>query len=279
MSCTKHRGRMHDTIRNLHRRPPVVRASLASATPGPGESAGMLDRRRRKTRPRRRSRMTLGACVVAVLLATASVTAGAAWAATGGLPGTGDTTFNPAGNSEDNHCISPEGVDANELLGISEQLVEPSFCDVVQAGEFYVFFNAVWYMNTFWEAAPADYTPSAPTPLEDFTSKVRSMTYVVDPGTKHERSYRFAAQDIMDVRTVHDFFPETGPDWPIAFFLAKLPPLPPDDHRIGAVIDMSARHCDGLGTDPSAHCLGAGITELTVCPFKVIATPASRPRG
>jgi hypothetical protein len=33
--------------------------------------------------------------------------------------------------------------DANELLGISEQLVVTDFCDVVQAGEFYVFFNAV----------------------------------------------------------------------------------------------------------------------------------------
>jgi hypothetical protein len=223
--------------------------------------------------------MTLGACVVAVLLATASVTAGAAWAATGGLPGTGDTSFNPAGNSEDNHCISPEGVDANELLGISEQLVLPGVCDVVQAGEFYVFFNATWLLNTFSEAVPADYTPSAPTPLENFTSKVRSMTYVVDPGTTREQSYRFAPQDIMDVRTAHDFFPETGPDWPVALFLAKLPPLPPGDHRLVAVIDMSARHCDGLGTDPAAHCLGAGITKLTVCPFKVIATPASKPRG
>ena len=235
----------------------------------------MIDR----TRQMIKRQMAFGACVVAALLATAGLTAGAAWGAAGGLPGTGDKSFNPAGNTGNNHCVSPEGVDANELLGISEQLFVPDACDVVQAGEFYVFFNAVWYMNTVWEAAPADYTPSAPTPLEDFTSKVRSMTFVVDPGTKHEHSYRFTAQDIMDVRTIHDFFPETGPDWPIAFFLAKLPPLPPGDHRIGAIIDMSARHCDGLGTDPAAHCLGAGTTKLTVCPFTVVPrnAPASRP--
>ncbi len=231
----------------------------------------MIDRIKRQ--------MAFGACVAAALLATASLTTGAAWGAAGGLPGTGDQSFNPAGNTGDNHCISPEGVDANELLGISEQLFTPGFCDVVQAGEFYVFFNAVWYMNTAWEATPADYTPSAPTPLADFTSKVRSMTFVVDPGTRHERSYRFRAQSIMDVRTIHDFFPETGEDWPIAFFLAKLPPLRPGDHRIGAIIDMSARHCDGLGTDPATNCLGAGITKLTVCPFKVVArnARASRP--
>jgi hypothetical protein len=46
----------------------------------------------------RRLRM-LGASLVAVLLAT-SLSAGAASAATGGLPGTGDKSFNPAANSE-----------------------------------------------------------------------------------------------------------------------------------------------------------------------------------
>ena len=211
--------------------------------------------------------------LVAMLMATIGSTPGAAWGAVGGLPGTGDRSFDPAGSSEDNHCISPEGVDANALLGVSEHLVVPGFCDVVEAGEFYVFFNAVWEMNSSWAETPAGYTPSAPTPLEDFTSKVRSMTFVVDPGTRHERSYRFAAEDIIDVRSVRDFFPESGPDRPSAFFLAKLPPLPSGDHLIGAIIDMRAPHCDGLGTDPGFNCLGAGTTRLTVCPFTVV------PRG
>jgi hypothetical protein len=206
-----------------------------------------------------------GACLVAVLLATLSLTAGTAWGAAGGLPGTGDQSFNPGPRSAGNHCVSPEGVDANELLGISEQLLQPDACNVVETGEFYVplGFPGFWWMNTSWEAVPADYTPSAPTPLEDFISKVRSVTYVVDPGTKHERSYRFTAQNVMDVRTIHDFFPETGPAWPTVLFLAKLPPLPPGDHRLGTSIEMSARHCDGLGTDPVANCLGAGITKIT----------------
>jgi hypothetical protein len=226
-----------------------------------------------------RSVARVAGCLVAVLLATTSLTAATAWGATGGLPGTGDRSFNPAGNTGDNHCISPEGVDANELLGISEQLVLPGVCDVVHAGEFYVYFNAPWSLNSSWEAVPADYTPSAPTPLQDFLAKVRSMIYVVDPGTKRERSYRFAAQDIMDVRSIHDFFPETGPDWPVVHFLAQLPPLPPGDHRLGALIEMSARHCDGLGPDPAFNCVGAGITELGSCPFTVVPrdTPASRP--
>jgi hypothetical protein len=58
--------------------------------------------------------------LVSLLLATTSLTAYAAWGASGGLPGTGGKSFNPAADSEGNHCVSPEGVDANELLGISE---------------------------------------------------------------------------------------------------------------------------------------------------------------
>jgi hypothetical protein len=221
-----------------------------------------------------------GACLVAVLLATLSLTAGTAWGAAGGLPGTGDQSFNPGPRSAGNHCVSPEGVDANELLGISQQLVLAGACDVVKTGEFYVPMGpGSWDMNTFWEAVPPDYTPSAPTPLEDFTSKVRSVTYVVDPGTGHERSYRFTTQAVMDVRTARDFFPKTGPAWPIALFLAKLPPLPPGDHQLGTSIEMSARHCDGLGTDPVVHCLGAGITKLGVCPFKVVPHDARPTRA
>ena len=225
-----------------------------------------------------RTRIALAAAVAALSLAVAGAP-GSAWGAAGGLPGTGDKSFNPARNTGDNHCVSPEGVDANELLGISEPLFMPGACDVFDAGEFYVPLGTGWLnMNTFWEAVPAGYTPSAPTPLEDFTSKVRSMIYVVDPGTKHERSYRYAAQAIMDVRTLHDFFPQTGPDWPVALFLPKLPPASIGDHRVATSIEMSARACNGLGSEPS-DCLPAGITRLQVCPFTVVARnePASRP--
>lgn len=266
--------------KRLDRRPRIVGASSTSAAPGPGESAAVLGGQRSAAAVRRK-RIAFGACLVAVLLATTGLTAGAASAATGGLPGTGDKSFSPGPRSGGNHCVSPEGVDANQLLGISQQLFLPGACgDVIEAGEFYVPLGPGWWtMNTFWQAMPADYTPSAPTPLQDFTSKVRSMIYVVDPGTSHERSYRFTAQDIMDVRTLHDFFPQTGPYWPVALFLAKLPPLPPGDHHLSTSIEMSARSCDGLGTDPAVDCLPAGVTRLQVCPFTVVPreAPAWRP--
>jgi hypothetical protein len=261
---------MHHMTRRLCRQARIVAASLSGLMPGPGESAAVVGGRR-SAAVVRGARMAFGACLVAVLLAATSLTAGTAWGARGGLPGTGDKGSRPAAHSKGNHCVSPEGVDANQLLGISEQLFQPDACNVFEAGEHYVPLGGpgLWTMNTYWETVPADYTPSAPTPLKDFISKVRSVTYVVDPGTRHERSYRFRARNIMEVRTLHDFFPETGPNWPVALFLAKLPPLPPGDHRLGSVIEMSARHCDGFGTEPG-NCVGAGMTTLTVCPFKVV---------
>jgi hypothetical protein len=108
--------RMHNTIRRLYRQPRIVGTSLTTATPGPSESAGVLGGWR-SARVVRGSQMALGACLVAVLLATTSLTAGTAWGATGGLPGTGDKSFNPAADSEGNHCVAPNGVDANKLLG------------------------------------------------------------------------------------------------------------------------------------------------------------------
>jgi hypothetical protein len=270
---------MHNLIRRLYRRGRIVGASLTTVTAGPGECATVVGERRAVARARA-SQIAFGACLVAVLLATTSLTAGAAWGATGGLPGTGDKGFNPAADTEGNHCVSPEGVDANQLLGISEYLLVPGACDMIPAGEFWVpFTSASWVMNTSWEQVPADYTPSAPTPLEDFLSKVRSVTFTLDPGTAVERSYRFAASEVLDVRTIRDFYPVSDPPLPVALFLGKLPPLPPGDHRIAFSIEMSNRHCDGLGTAPG-DCLNAGTTRLGSCPFTVVPrqSPTSRPQ-
>ena len=223
--------------------------------------------------------MTRFARIITIAVAVGALCVpAAASAAKDGLPGTGDRSFSPGPQSTGNHCITPDGVDANVLLGISQQLFQPDGCFVLETGEFYVPLGVEpgdWYTNTFWEAVPADYIPSAPTPMEDFASKVRAVTYVVDPGTKREHAYRYAAQDIIDVRTLQEFFPQHAPAWPTAMFLAKLPPLPAGDHRLGTTIEMSARHCDGLGADPAVNCLSAGTTRLTVCPFKVVQRDGS----
>lgn len=228
-----------------------------------------------------RTRSVVGICSVAAILAMPALTAGTAWGANGGLPGTGDMTFNPAGDAEGNHCVTSEGRDANEVLSVSEQLLAQGTgldCGPVSAGEFYIpIGGAMWFVNTSFEEVPADYTPAAPTPVEDFLAKAKSMTYVIDSGTPKEKTYSYRAGGIAVVHAESEFFPASGPDTPIFMFLAKLPPLPPGDHTYTTIIEMSARHCDGLGTS-EFNCLEAGRT--TFCeelPFTVVPRTAAKP--
>ena len=213
-------------------------------------------------------RQMLGACLVAVLLVLASATAGAA-----------------AANSRGNHCFSPEGVDGNELLGVSEQLLvsgapPEAGCGPVHTGESYIpLLPACWVANNSWEVVPGDYTPSAATPVEDFVSKVRSATYVVDADTRQARSYRFGAQDILTVR-VRDLFPLSGADQTMVCFRAKLPPRPPGDHTVDLFVDMRARSCDGVGTVEGVpgviNCVPAGRTQICRMHFTVVRGPVAK---
>lgn len=237
-----------------------------------------LGRMRRTITPSGRGwQMAFVAIVVGALLSMTSLRSGTAWGATGGLPGTGNSSFNPAGDSEGNHCLSPNGADVNELLGVSEFLLVPGACEDLEAGEFYILFGpGSWMMGPAWLEVPGDFVPSAPTPLEDFLAKVRSFTFTVDPGTPRERSYRFQASDIVEVISLQDLFEEV-PDFPVAVFLGKLPPLAPGDHRVAYFIEMADRHCDGLGSGLE-NCLAAGTTRLGSCLFTVVPPepPVSR---
>ena len=218
---------------------------------------------------RRRSEVAICFALVAVVLATMSLTTGAAWGARGGLPGTGGTSFSPGPGTTGNHCVSPDGIDANAVLGISQPLFMPGACDVFRSGEFYVPFGpGMWAVNDHWGAVPADYVPSAPTPVADYLSKLRSVTFVVDPGTAQARSYRYRAQDVVVVGNLHDILPSSAPPLPMVLLLPKLPPVAPGDHRLSISVELSARHCDGLD-GPFAGCLPAGTTHLATCPFRV----------
>ena len=213
-------------------------------------------------------RRTKISCVLITLtLFALSLSGGHAWAASGGLPGPGDSNFNPASDTDDNQCVTPDGADVNAVLGVSEQVVVAGACDVVNAGEFYVPV-VFWYTNTFFGGVPEGYTPAGPTPMDDFLAKVTSVRYTIDAGTAQERTFRYRAQDVLKLRTLDEFF--TGPPLPIAISVATLPPLPPGGHRFDAFFEMSAPHCDGLGITP-ANCLLAGENPANgSCPFTVV---------
>lgn len=198
----------------------------------------------------------------------------------------GLTAAGAAGAPRDNHCMSPEGVDGNALFGVSQQLLvlgapPEAGCGPVDAGESYIPLGpGCWTASNRWDVVPAGYTPSAPTPAEDFVSKVRTVSYVVDADTRQERTHRFRARDVVRVVQMRDLFPVSAPDAAMVCFLAVLPPRPPGDHTVDVHVEMGARSCDGIGTgggeDGLINCIPAGTTRLCRLAFRVSDRPASK---
>jgi hypothetical protein len=172
-----------------------------------------------------------------------------------------------AAKERENHCIAPSGVDLNEFYGVSEQIVTP-FCTEVGSGERWTR-SAGWLMNHSFEVVPEGFVPAGVTPLEDFVAKFAGVRYVVDPGTKRERTYVFADTADLWTGTNPDGFPLVNP-----LTLGALRPLPPGDHVLETYWRFSAMHCDGLGdaTGPGGNCIPAGEVQLSTMRFDV--TPA-----
>ena len=205
----------------------------------------------------RRITTSVTALVVAVLLLTLPG-AEVAWAKREAkLP-------QPAGGpkADRDHCISPSGVDLNVLFGVTEQIVT-YFCTEVETGEQWRP-GALWVVGETFASVPPGFTSPYPNPLADFVAKLVQVRYVVDPETKHERSYTFPNSDKL----------WTGPAGPGAVAintatLGRLHPLPPGDHLVRVFWTFSATHCDGLGTVPADNCFPAGETLYAPTQFTV----------
>lgn len=188
------------------------------------------------------------------VLATVSVgTAGAAVAQAGGSSPPSNRTSHPPAQTGENHCVAPNGLDANEFYGVSQQIVSP-FCTQVDAGEHWTVW-AFWLTSESFDTVPNGFVPTGSTPLEDFLAKFVGVRYVIDPGTRQER---------------HLFFPANGRTFaaptpvrpgllvvtPLTFTIAR--PLSVGDHVVRVSWVMSDTHCDGLGDDPAINCIPAG---------------------
>src|SRR4030095_9372918 len=180
-----------------------------------------------------------------------------------GLPGRGDLNFDPASDTENNHCLRA-GVDLNVVLGVSEPIV--SFCRVVNSGEFYIPISR-WGTNKeggFPDAPlryPDGYTTSFPNnPIADFNSKVDVLKYVVDPGTPQEKTFSFTVEDVGRFIPFGEFSPGTeivtkiGDEIVVvnidaAPMVAFIPKLHPEDigfHQVEILVVMKESHCDGF---------------------------------
>ncbi len=210
------------------------------------------------------------AIVLVAMLAAVMPVAGTAWAARGGNPGPSDRGFDPASNTEGNHCTTPTGVDLNQFYGISEQIVA-FFCTQVDVGEFWTP-TVLWIMDFGFTAVPAGFVPAGATPLDDFLAKFVAVKYVVDPGTPQARTYVYQKSSKLWTG-IAGGLPAVN-----TLTLSRLQPLPPGQHVVEVYWVLSGLHCDGLAADLANNCIPAGETLFARTTLQVTApAPQSNP--
>jgi hypothetical protein len=183
------------------------------------------------------------AAVVSAVLAAMLTAAGAGTA----------QAFPPA----DHNCVF-EGENLNTLLGVSERLLGPPPCRETFADERWVRTFPSWGTAAGPGGAlyPADYTPSRPNPMDDFTSKLVGVRIVQDIGTHREWSATAGPEIVRNI-TLFEGLPFAN------FASAPLRPLSLGAHTTTVFMRLSAEHCDGLGEDRVEHCLPAGEFQYT----------------
>jgi hypothetical protein len=177
-----------------------------------------------------------------------------------------------AANRKGDHCFNRAGVDINERLGMSETIVLP-FCPQLRAGEHWTT-STRWFMDYGFTQVPAGFVPAGPTPVDDFRAKFVAVRYVVDAGTRQERSYVFPNSDRLWMGII-DIPPFGELPTVDTATLGVLHPLRTGPHTIDRYWRFSAQHCDGFGTSPVAgeNCFPAGETFYSRVEFEVV--PAS----
>jgi hypothetical protein len=156
-------------------------------------------------------------------------------------------------NSNVPHCISPFGLDLNAFYGVTEQ-VAATFCPPGHAGR-------PWRPASRWETAPNfdaydelpdGFEPVSAIPQEDFIAKFQAVTYVIDPGTRQEKTVVFPKSASLFTQQLDDF------DVTSPITLGVVKPLSVGDHAVDISWQLSAMHCDGFGTEMDVNCLAAG---------------------
>jgi len=164
----------------------------------------------------------------------------------------GSTSAVVAARPASEHCISPGGDDLNEIFATSDALVAP-FCREIRTGEPW---RAVLRVNMAGEADrvfPDGYVPLESDLDADLLAKLQAVTYVVDAGTRRERTYVVPAEDLV-IRT------GDVPDGTrfVGWISTRRHPLPPGDHTVDQYVTLSSDFWDGLALDPALNLVPAG---------------------
>jgi hypothetical protein len=172
-----------------------------------------------------------------------------------------------------NHCLVP-GTDAdlNDIYGVTAQIVT-GFCPEVRSGQRWVSPGAPWSMNDSFAAVPEAFEPAegATKPLEDFLAKFVQVRFVIDPGTRQEKTVIFPNDGNL-FTGIGSQFPDTPANWDVVspITLGTLKPLSVGDHLVELYWTLSALHCDGLAANIDENCLPAGEFLYSRRPFTVV---------
>jgi hypothetical protein len=188
------------------------------------------------------------AAVVAVVLASLA----------GSIVGSPGASAKPKGD----HCVSPNGVDLNEVYGVPGPIVAP-FCTEIDGHARWTV-TALWVVAHEFESVPAEFVPAGDTPLDDFVAKFAGVRYVVDAFSSHPKSFTFT--------NVDDLFADDVLGNPVAntITLGTLNPLPKGEHTVALYWTMSALHCDGFEANVQDNCLPAGESLFEAFAFEVV---------
>ncbi len=188
---------------------------------------------------------------------TADAPAGQVAASKGGMSGNGGPfEFNPAGDTENNSYIV-FGVDWNELLGVSEQILHVGSAghplNQVSPGEFALAWKG-WVVTDQYspevkaELEAQGYVFRGETPAEDFIAKVDHVYVIIHPGEPQERTL------VWEGSSAFRYFPlsEWGipiPDRILINGFGMVPPHNPGEHTVVFGLVMAELHNDGFGTE------------------------------
>ncbi|HYF25331.1 MAG TPA: hypothetical protein VD931_06295 [Baekduia sp.] len=164
-----------------------------------------------------------------------------------------------------NQCVTPAGDDLNQTFATDDAFIAP-FCRTARVGDHWRPIVRIAMAGSD-PVFPSGFTPSAPDLLEDFFAKFVSARYVVDAGTKRERSFTFTADQLIF---------ETGalPDGSVFVrWMPRLRPLPKGEHTVTEYLTLRADFWDGLGTDPQLNLIPAGESLVDQLAFTVV-TPS-----
>jgi hypothetical protein len=114
-------------------------------------------------------------------------------------------------------------------------------------------------MSGSFDAVPEDFEPAGDTPLEDFLAKFMAVKFVIDPGTKHEKTVVFPNDGNLFTGPA-SLFGDAPPGWTVAspVTLGALKPLPVGKHAVRVLWRLSAMHCDGIADVVDENCLPGG---------------------